>query len=58
MPANAEQGMTCLPANDATGHSFLPETLEALANLARFKLPRTSDPAETSDTFEVLAAPD
>ena len=23
-PTNAEQGMTCLPANDATGQNFLP----------------------------------
>ena len=35
--------MTFLPANDATGHSFLPGTIEALANLARitnFRGPR------------------
>ena len=46
-PANAEQDMTCLPANDATGQSFCPAKTEGcmtwlhLENLERFRVPRT-----------------
>eukprot|EP00614_Pseudopedinella_elastica_P039168 CAMPEP_0181267728 /NCGR_PEP_ID=MMETSP1097-20121128/5083_1 /TAXON_ID=35684 /ORGANISM="Pseudopedinella elastica, Strain CCMP716" /LENGTH=131 /DNA_ID=CAMNT_0023367231 /DNA_START=92 /DNA_END=483 /DNA_ORIENTATION=- len=47
-------------ANGTAGKavSERPGTFEVFANLARYKLSRTSDTAGTSDTSEVLAPPD
>ena len=42
-PANAEQGMTCLAANDATGQSFLPGKYGRVHDLVTCQ-PSTPDP--------------
>ena len=45
-PVNAEQGMTFLPANDATGHSFLPGKNGGVHDLVSCQ-PSSSDPPKS-----------
>ena len=56
MPGKCRTGhdlFTYLPMTQR-GKSFLPDTFEALANLARFKLSRTSEVSEVSAVSEVI----